>query len=184
MTQTSTRKSAQVRREEILDAAFTEFAKGGFHGTSTDAIARAAGVSQPYLFRLFGTKKDLFIATVKQCFGSMLALFTETAAKVPADEDVFEAMGKAYVGMLRDRRRLLVQMHAYTACDDPEICEVVREGFAELWRTVARLSGKPGEEVRKFFAMGMLINVSALMNLLAVDEAWARDCIGELIDPS
>src|SRR5919204_4997460 len=97
MVQVKTRKSAEERREEILDAALAEFAAGGHSGTSTDPIARRAGVSQPYLFRLFGTKKDLFIATVRRCFAETRSVFVEAAAKVDRDEDVLAAMGRAYV---------------------------------------------------------------------------------------
>jgi AcrR family transcriptional regulator len=72
-TQATERKSAEVRREEILEAAVKEFAYGGLHGTSTERIAQRAGISQPYLFRLFGTKKELFIAANQRCFGRVLA---------------------------------------------------------------------------------------------------------------
>lgn len=179
---TAIRKTAEERREEILEAAFAEFAKGGLHGTSTDTIAHRAGVSQPYLFRLYGTKKDLFLATVKRGFAETRALFVEAAAKAEQDEDVLQAMAHAYRPMLRDRSRLLSQLHSYAACEDPEIREVVREEFAELWRTVARLSGREIHEVQHFFAIGMLLNVAAAMDLPALDAAWARDCLGALAE--
>ena len=59
---TRTRKSAEERREEIVAIAIEQFALNGYKGTSTEAIAREAGISQPYLFRLFKTKRDLFLA--------------------------------------------------------------------------------------------------------------------------
>ena len=64
MAMTRTRSTAQERRAELLAAALSEFAIGGLHGTSTEAIAKRAGISHAYLFRLFGTKKQLFIAIV------------------------------------------------------------------------------------------------------------------------
>ena len=64
----SSRLSAEERRDEVVAAAVTEFSQGGLAGTSTEAIARRAGVSQPYLFQLFGTKKELFIAVIRRCF--------------------------------------------------------------------------------------------------------------------
>jgi len=73
-------KSADVRREEILEAARAEFSIGGLHGTSTEDIARRAGVSQPYIFRLFGTKKELFLETVRRGFRHVLEVFQEAAA--------------------------------------------------------------------------------------------------------
>ena len=69
MAATKTRKSAEERREEIVSAAFEHFAQSGYNGASTDAIARDAGISQPYLFRLFRTKRELFLACVDRAHG-------------------------------------------------------------------------------------------------------------------
>ena len=66
MSTTSQRQTAEERREAVLAAATREFAEKGLHGASTDTIARAAGISQPYLFRLFGSKKGLYLATVQR----------------------------------------------------------------------------------------------------------------------
>jgi AcrR family transcriptional regulator len=108
-TRTTERKSAEVRREEILEAAMKEFAYGGLHGTSTEKIAARAGISQPYLFRLFGTKKDLFIASSTRCFGRVLAAFQE-AAEGKTGYEAKKAMGLAYEQLLADREMLLGQM--------------------------------------------------------------------------
>src|SRR5918999_2105542 len=118
---TTARKSAEVRREEILEAAVREFAHGGLHGTSTETIAGRAGISQPYLFRLFGTKKELFLASVRRCFRETLETF-QRAAEGKRGEEALRAMGEAYLGLLSDRSRLMAQMQAYATCDDPEIC--------------------------------------------------------------
>ena len=69
------RKSAEVRREEIVGIALRHFAEGGYHGTSTEAIAREAGISQPYLFRLFRTKRELFLACTERCFARVTGVF-------------------------------------------------------------------------------------------------------------
>src|SRR5437762_5415969 len=125
---TTTRLTAAERRDAILDAAMAAFAERGFAGTSTEDIAREAGISQPYLFRLFGTKKELFRATVARCFRETLEIF-QRAAEGKRGEEALKAMGDAYVeNLLSDRTRLRAQMQAYAACDDPEICELVRNG--------------------------------------------------------
>src|SRR3954470_46285 len=111
---TSTRLSAAERRSQILDAAMIEFADGGFHGTSTETIAERAGISQPYLFRLFGTKKELFIASIRRCFRETLETF-QRAAEGKRGEEALEAMGEAYTALLADRSRLRLQMQAYAA---------------------------------------------------------------------
>jgi AcrR family transcriptional regulator len=168
------RKSQEERREEILDAALQSFATRGFHGASTEEIARAAGISQPYVFRLFGTKQELFKAVVSRCFRETLEMF-QRAAEGKRGAEALDAIGKAYVERLEtDRSRLQVQMQAYAACDEPEIRAVVRAGYGDLVAYAERVSGLEAAEISSFFAMGMLLNVFASMGLIAGDtEPWA-----------
>src|SRR5919198_6653677 len=117
----SERKSANERRDEILEAALHEFAAHGLDGGSTEAIARAAGISQPYVFRLFGTKKQLFVATIERCMRGTLEMF-HTASAGLGGEDALHAIGEAYSERLAtDPTYLHAQMQSYAACDDPEI---------------------------------------------------------------
>jgi AcrR family transcriptional regulator len=173
----SRRLSADERRDAVIDAATAEFAVAGLHGTSTEAIARRAGISHPYIFRLFGTKKGLFLAVVGRCFGRTLATFEEAARRAEKTQDpaaVLRAMGKAYIGLLADREMLLVQLHAYAACADPDVEALVRRGYGEIYELVQRASGAGADEIRHFFATGMLLNVIAAMNLGRAPEPWAR----------
>ena len=134
------RMSAEDRRADVLRVAVAEFAKHGFEGTSTEDVARAAGISQPYLFRLFPTKKALFLALVEHGFSRVRDAFT-TAVGDRTGDDALEAMGEAYGELLRDRDELMLQLQAYAACDDPEIGAVTRREFGRLWRDVSRHSG-------------------------------------------
>jgi AcrR family transcriptional regulator len=178
--QTTERKTAEERREAVLEAALTEFGDHGFEGASTDTIARSAGISQPYLFRLFRTKKELFIASVERCFGEMYLLFDQTSRGL-AGEEALHAMGKAYKAMIReDPRRLRGQMQGYAACDDPEIATVVRRGFGRLVDLVESKGADP-ERAMEFFAAGMLINVMASMGVLGGEEPWASKFIAALM---
>ena len=171
------RKSAEERREEILEAALVEFAAHGLYGGSTEAIARAVGISQPYVFRLFGTKKELFTATIERCMRGTLEMMQSAAAGLKG-EDALHAIGEAYGERLRtDPTYLHSQMQAYAACDDPAIRTVVRNGYRELVDYVERVSGLPPERVSHFFAKGMLLNVIASMDLLGADEGWAQRLI-------
>jgi AcrR family transcriptional regulator len=168
----ATRKTAEERREAVLDAALEEFALRGLDGASTEAIAAAAGISQPYVFRLFGTKKDLFKAVVARCFRETLELF-QRAAEGQRGEAALQAMGKAYTEqLLPDRTRLLAQMQAYAACDDADVREVVRNGYGDLVAYVERVSGAQPEKISSFFAKGMLLNVIAAMGLQNGDDPW------------
>jgi AcrR family transcriptional regulator len=177
MTIETQRKSAGERRLTVLEAATSAFARGGLHGTSTEDIARAAGISQPYLFRLFGTKKALFIATVERCMSETLELFREAAGDLRGLE-ALQAMGEAYQAMvIDDRVRLLAQMQAYAACDDDEIRAAMRRGYGQLHLFVETVSGLPPAAVSMWFAKGMLLNVIATMRLDEADEPWARRLI-------
>jgi len=174
MTVPVERKSKELRREEILDAAMEVFAEQGYHGASTDEIARRAGISQPYVFRLFGTKKDLYIAVDSRCFRQTLEIF-QRAAEGKRGEEALHAIGEAYRELLRsDRTYLRGQMQAYAACDDPEICQAVRNGFGDLVTYVERVSAADPERVASFFASGMLMNVLASMGLQQPTEPWAQ----------
>src|SRR5438270_9172912 len=166
------RLTAAERKDDVLDAALIEFAERGLEGTSTEDIARRAGISQPYLFRLFGTKKELYKASVTRCFRETLELF-QRAAEGKRGEEALQAMGQAYRELLSDRTRLEAQMQAYSACEDPEIREVVRNGYGDLVAYVERVSGAEPEVITRFFAAGMLMNVLASMGLQDADEPWA-----------
>ena len=166
------RKTKEERREEILDAALDVFARQGLHGASTEEIARRAGISQPYVFRLFGTKKELYIALVARCFRQTLEVMQQ-AAEGKRGEDALQAIAGAYGALLQsDRMYLRAQMQAYASCEDPEIAAVCRHGYGDLVTYVERVSGASPEQISQFFAGGMLLNVLASMDAPAED--WGR----------
>ena len=178
------RLSADERRVEVIEAAVKGFASGGLHGTSPEDIARLAGVSQPYLFRLFGTKRELFLAAVDRSMTRIAETF-EDAARHPSPEaaavgsdPVLMAMGHRYQELLKDQTLLRMQLHAFAASDDPEVRTFVRERFSALVSKVGALSGVPVESLRMFFAEGMLLNVAAALDLTEADVAWQRMCEG------
>ncbi len=172
MAVTGKRQSADERREAVLDAARVEFAERGLHAASTDEIARRAGISQPYLFRLFGTKKQLYIASVEQSFDRVVAAFRQAAGELRGEE-ALKAMGHAYGEMLADRAMLRGQLQAYAACEDPEIRAVVRRGFGEIVTLAEEVSGGPPADTVGWAAKGMLLNVIAAMELHEASEPWA-----------
>src|SRR5215210_2112030 len=172
---TAVRQTAEDRRESILRVAQKEFAARGLHGTSTEDIARKAGISQPYVFRLFGTKKKLFAAACERCMHETREAMA-SAAEGKSGEEALEAMGAAYIELLAgDPRRLTMQMHMYAACDEPEIREVAREGYRRLVEFAQQVSGESRGRVSRFFARGMLINVIAAMQVRDAGFGWADD---------
>jgi AcrR family transcriptional regulator len=162
---TAQRFTADERRDAVVAAASIEFAERGYAGTSTQAIARRVGVSQPYLFQLYATKKELFVATVRAGFERIRAGFEASgAAAKEAGADatgVLAAMGETYVALLKDRTKLRLQLQAYAACGDPAIQAVVHEEWTRLYDTVAELSGADEVRLHQWFAEGMLLNVAA-----------------------
>lgn len=176
------RVPAAERRDALIEAAIHEFAQGGLHGTPVDRIARRVGVAQPYVFSLFGSKRDLFLAAVERCFEQVGELFTRAAAEFdPAialpDADVLKAMGNAYVEMLAtDRDRLMLQHQAYAACDDETIREHVRAAYARLVAHVERLSDADQDRLDDFFRYGAWLNVAAAMGVedLSAGCEWIR----------
>lgn len=175
-----TRKSAGERREEILAVALRHFAVGGLHGTSTEVIAREAGISQPYLFRLFRTKKELFLACTDRADEQVRQVFLRAAAGAPPGE-ILARMGRAYIDeLLPDRHAVLMQMQGYAATSDPEIQAHVRANYGRLVAEVTQLTGATPEDVWTFFAHGMLLNVTAALDLGAIagEDAWAASWAG------
>jgi AcrR family transcriptional regulator len=152
--------SAEDRRDAVLDAATRAFARGGFAGSSTDAVAKEAGVSQPYVVRLFGTKRDLFLAVFGRTCDRVRSTFADVIADGPFDpekEEDRERLGLSYTVLLRDRDLLRVMMHGFST-DDPEISRVAREWMAAIFALLTS-TGWSDEGVREFIAQGMLLNV-------------------------
>jgi AcrR family transcriptional regulator len=167
---------APERREQVLEAALPVFARNGYAGTSTEEVAAAAGISQPYLFRLFTTKRELFVELVRRGFDRVGAAFAKAAEGLEG-EAALHAMGDVYMGMLEDRDLLLMQLHAYAGSDDPEIRAAAHQAFGHLWEVVSDASGLPAEDLVDFFAHGMLLTVVAAVGATDLREAWVRACL-------
>ena len=176
------RVPASERRDALIEAAVHEFAHGGLHGTPVDRIARRVGVAQPYVFSLFGSKRDLFLAAVERGFELVADTFAKAAeefdpATAPPDVDVFRAMGNAYVELLiSNRDYLMLQLQSYAACDDEVIRDRVRASYARLVSHVEQLSGAEPERIDEFFRYGMWLNVAAALGVedLSAGCEWVR----------
>jgi AcrR family transcriptional regulator len=177
------RVPASERRDALIEAAVHEFAHGGLHGTPVDRIARRVGVAQPYVFSLFGSKRELFLGAVERNFELVADTFTKAAAEfdpatAPPDADLKQAMGQAYVEMLAtDRDYLMLQLQAYAACDDDEIRERVRAAYAGLVAHVESLWDASTEEIDEFFRYGMWLNVAAALGVedLSAGCEWMQE---------
>ena len=164
--------TADERRAQILAIAAEEFAAGGLHGTSTETIARRAGITQAYIFRLFGTKKNLFLQVVRAAFDQL----TDGMRAAAADRgglDALSAMGHTYDALLADRTALLLQLQGFAAASDADVRAAVQASFARMWEAVADVTELDPVTVKSFLAFGMLLNNTAALELGDVDEPWA-----------
>jgi AcrR family transcriptional regulator len=171
-----TRSTAEERREQVIAAAVSEFAARGLEAATTSDIAKRAGISQAYVFRLFASKRELFLAALDSCFARVERRFRDAAAEAPAGdpEARLKVLGNAYAELLVNRELLLLQLQGYAASEDEEVRLHVRTRFLALWSLVARLSGADGQAVQGFFAHGMLMNVAAALDYAEIcsDKGW------------
>ena len=162
---TRTRSSSEERRKQLIDAAVTEFAANGFHATSTTAIAKRAGISQPYVYALFPNKHDLFLAANAEVKERIRGAFAEAARGLETAEERLHAMGGAYMELLQNREEIMFQHQANAAAGDPELRDPIRREFIRLFDDIVQLSGAGEEEVWNFIAHGMMLNVIAALDL-------------------
>jgi AcrR family transcriptional regulator len=169
------RQTADERRTAVLAAAISEFARSGYAGTSTESIAARAGISQPYLFRLFGTKKDLFVATFDLVGDRIIDALTRASDGLEGEE-AKAAMGAAYLELMQDPDLLQVELHGFAAAPaDADIARSCRRTFEVIQEVFFERTHGSEEDLQQFFAIGMLINVMAAIDLLSVPASWAQN---------
>jgi len=189
-TEPRRRVPAAERRDALIEAAVHHFAHGGLQGTKVSAIAADVGVAQPYVFSLFPTKRDLFLAAVDRCFEKVQALFEQAAEEYEKngpqepDEDKLKAIGRSYMSAIGDNPdQLLLQLQGYAACgDDPGIQVAVRHNYARLVDLCRRLTGADDERLDQFFQMGMWCNVAAALGIedFSTESGWVEKSLADI----
>ncbi len=163
-----------------MAAGLQAFAEGGYAGTTTDQVARLAGVSQPYVIRLFGSKQELFLATVRYASERIEQKWRAAAGRQPT----LDGLGAAYEELLAERELMVVLLHGFAAASDPAVGEAVRECYGKQYALVRELTGCSPKEARDFFAVGMLITVLGAMRVLGPEavppQAWMAELLGTL----
>ncbi|MEV0252436.1 TetR/AcrR family transcriptional regulator [Nocardia sp. NPDC050712] len=188
MSSTRTRMTATDRRAEVLAAAVTAFAESGYAATKTDEIARLAGVSQPYVIRLFGSKQQLFVGVIEQVCGRIAEIFRAAVADLEpgaGPTESIQALGKAYDTFLEEREPPLCMLHGFTASVDPVIGDAVRSAFGGIYQLVRELTGAEVTDARRFIATGMLLSVMSAMGVVGQDALpvpWADEILNDIQD--
>ena len=160
-----------------MRAALAEFAGRGLYGASSERVAREAGIAHSYVFKLFGTKKELFLAATDHVYDLVLDLFKKGAEDHP--EDPLWGMGAAFRKLLERRKELLVMIHGFAAAEDPEIGAAVRRRYVELYRFVKETSGADVERMKSFWSHGMMLIVAAAVDLPSLEksERWVSSLL-------
>lgn len=161
---------AAERREQILAAASQVFGERGYSGATTDQVAQAAGISQPYVVRMFGTKENLFVEVLERAMDKLTAAFRAALAEpTPSDEtrsDVLVArLAATYVDLIEDRGILLSLMQAFISGHEPVIGAKARAGFLSIYRMLRDEAGFDPEMTMEFMAQGMLFNTLLALRL-------------------
>jgi AcrR family transcriptional regulator len=178
-TPARTLSTAEERREDVLRVAMRVVGERGLYGTPTMDIARAAGISQAYLFRLFPTKMELFVAVLERSFWRVHEALREAVSRARREgRPLMKAMGEAYTDLLQDPGLLLTQLQGQAAASEPEVRAALRSGFRLLFEMVERETGATPVELQQFFARGMLCNVIAAMQIHDLDQHWAEVLTG------
>jgi len=175
---TRTRLTAEERQEQLIKAAVSTFSQSGYAGTTTDQVARLAGVSQPYVIRLFRTKQELFLAAVQHAGDRIEATWRAAAEREPT----LESLGEAYGELLQQPELITMLLHGFAASGDPAIGDPVRACFGKLYEVVRELTGATSEEARDFFAHGMLLTCLGAMRVIGPaavpPQPWSTDLLG------
>lgn len=179
------RSTADARRTSVMSQAVTVFARTGYHATPVTDVADAAKISPAYVFRLFDSKLALFVAALEHCFARVLGALEEGASAADADDpaDVLAAMGDAYARLIADRDLLMLQVHALSAGDVPEIREALQQGCARVVTFAKARSGAPDEAVQQFMAYGQLCHLIVAAGLDDVSTSWARTLTAGMAHP-
>lgn len=162
-----TRTNSVNRKEEILEAGLEVFAEWGYYKTTTADIADKAGISQPYVFRFYGTKEALFIAALNRAFDRILQTFKNVEA---GPEQLVTKMVEAYEALsVSNPTEMAVQVIAISVREEA-IQNAVKRGLSRI-RSFSLESFKSAgienaeREVVTFQARGMLCNISYFLDL-------------------
>jgi AcrR family transcriptional regulator len=152
------RSTAEERREAVIEAAIDEFGEHGYHAGSTGAIAKRAGISQPYIYALFPDKEALFLACYRRGCERIRRAFADAAKGTDPGEERIRAMGMAYLELLGGRRELMLQLQAFAAAGEEELRPAIREAFLDVMDDIRRQLGD-ADVAADFMARGMLLNI-------------------------
>ena len=141
MTVAPTRMPAAERRHALIETAIRVFSEGSYRGTTTSEIARAAGISEPILYRHFDSKRALYLAALDHVWGKARASWEEALATTSNVREAFEAIGRGQL-TVRDCKFQMAELWVQAlseATEDPELRKHLRRHMREVHDFVADL---------------------------------------------
>jgi len=153
-----TRVPLDERRADVIEAALVEFGKRGYEGTSTSVIAERAGIQQPYIYAIFESKTDLFLACHEALNERLLAVFRQQANEGVSPAERLDLMRGAYRRLLEDEAWAQCQFQVLAAGGNRKLRRPIRKGFDRLFRQTVEISGAGEPEVARFFAATTMLS--------------------------
>ncbi|MEI5583594.1 MULTISPECIES: TetR/AcrR family transcriptional regulator [unclassified Agromyces] len=168
--------TAEARRPLVVRAATTTFARAGYRATTVADVATEAKISSAYVFKLFAGKEALFVAALEDCYERIVEALAEgvESATDRTPEGILDAMGGAYAALIADRDLLLLQVHAQSAAEVPEIGAALRRGYARVVEFASTRSGATDASVQRFIAFGQLCHLVVTLSIDDSSERWAQ----------
>lgn len=163
------RSTFDQRKEEILEAAITVFARDGYDRVTTADISREAGISQPYIYRFFATKEELFLAVVDRVYGRVAAAF----AAVPDGADYEVRLGRAYEALMESSPREIILQVQTWGIREPSFRARVASSVVALLDSIEKAFERhgladPRTRAEDFLARGLLCNLSLTLDAPAL----------------
>ncbi|MGW6697435.1 TetR/AcrR family transcriptional regulator [Nocardia sp. NPDC055049] len=177
---------ATERREQVLVAAVCAFAETGYAAARSGDIAGRAGVSQTYVFRLFGSKKQLFLAAVCRACDRLEVGFVARSQATPdaGANSRLDAVTEACRALCcNEPELLLVLLHGLSASGDPVIGDALRSRVGRVYELFREVTGADVSQARTFMSTGALLSIMAAMRVIepnAVTTAWAKEIMTSL----
>ena len=185
-TEKRTLSTADQRRGTVIDSAMTLFAKTGYYGTTVADVAADAGISPAYVFRLFPTKEELFLAAVRRCYATIENALLEIPAVSPtrSSDAVLGEISAMYIRLIADRTLILLQMQAHSVASIPSVGEVVRQGLQTFTELVLERSGAAPTAVQEMVAYSQLCHLIVVAGLHQIDARWAAALTDGMVHPA
>jgi AcrR family transcriptional regulator len=181
MTQTKPRLSADARRRAVLDTACSVFSKSSYRGATTAEIAREAGISEPILYRHFGSKRDLYLACLDEAWRAFRGIAEQAIADDPSS--CLGAIADVYMAKRTRIRMVDLWIQALTeASEDGVIAAALRTQVREVHdfiadvirsgqeRGVVHADRDPVAESWQFIAGGLLTTMDNRLGGLLGDD--------------